>query len=93
MERFNRTLVERLFGHQYSQEMRLPSRERSPEWVARLPAVVAALNGEVNRLTCKRAFETIKARSVTQKSSSTVPGRPLGFREQKFPSGVGVCYL
>ena len=52
VERFNRTLAERLFGHQYAQEMRLPSGQRSTEWVARLPAVVAALNGEVARLTC-----------------------------------------
>ena len=27
--RLNRTLAERLFGHQYAQEMRLPSGERS----------------------------------------------------------------
>ena len=27
VERFNRTLAERLFGHQYAQEMRLPSGE------------------------------------------------------------------
>ena len=38
--RFNRTLNERLFGHQYAQEMRLPSGERSSEWIARLPAVL-----------------------------------------------------
>ena len=54
VERFNRTLAERLFGHQYAQEMRLPEGVRSTEWVARLPAVVAALNGEVTRLTGKR---------------------------------------
>ena len=53
VERFNRTLAERLFGHQYAQEMLLAARgssERSIEWVTRLPAVVAALNGEVTRL-------------------------------------------
>ena len=38
VERFNRTLAERLFGHQYAQEMRLPSGERSTEWVKRLPS-------------------------------------------------------
>ena len=43
VERFNRTLAERLFGHQYAQEMRLPSGKRSTEWVMRLPSVVAAL--------------------------------------------------
>ena len=89
VELFNRTLAERLFGHQYAQEMRLPSGERSSGWVARLPAVVAALNGEMIRLTGKRPFKTIKA----QKPSSTVPGHPVGLREQKLPSGVGVRYL
>ena len=50
VERFNRTLAERLFGHQYAQEMRLPSGERSTEWAKRLPSFVAALNEEVTRL-------------------------------------------
>ncbi|GFR59455.1 hypothetical protein ElyMa_001794700 [Elysia marginata] len=45
VERWNRTLAERLFGHQYAQEMRLPVGEGSTEWVKRLPAVVRALNG------------------------------------------------
>ena len=93
VERFNRTLAERLFGHQYAQEMRLPEGERSTEWVARLPAVVAALNGEVTRLTGKRPKDAIKVKSMTQKPSSVVPGRPVGLREQKLPPGVGVRYL
>ena len=33
VEHWNRTLAERLFGHQYVQEMRLPSGQRSTEWV------------------------------------------------------------
>ena len=53
VERFNRTLAERLFGHQYAQKMRLPLGPRSTEWVARLPAAVAALNGKVMRLIVK----------------------------------------
>jgi len=65
VERFNRTLAERLFGHQYAQDMLLVARgssERSIEWVTRLSAVVAALNGEVTRLTGKKPSEAIKAR-------------------------------
>ena len=93
VERFNRTLAERLFGHQYAQEMRLPSGERSTEWAKRLPSVVAALNGEVTRLTGKKASDAIKAKTLTQKPSSVVPGRPLGLKEQKVSSGVGVRYL
>ncbi|MEW8525348.1 MAG: DDE-type integrase/transposase/recombinase [Candidatus Thiodiazotropha endolucinida] len=93
VERWNRTLAERLFGHQYAQEMRLSSGERSSEWVARLPDVVAALNGEVTRLTGKKPKDAIKAKTVAQKPSSVVPGRPIGLKEQKVPSGVGVRYL
>ena len=59
----------------------------------RLPSVVAALNGEVTRLTGKKPSDVIKAKTLTQKPSSVVPGRPLGLKEQKVPSGVGVRYL
>ena len=93
MERWNRTLAERFFGHQYAQEMCLPSGQRSTEWVARLPGIVAALNGEVTRLTGKKTSDAIKAKTEAQKPSSAVPGRPVSLEEQKVPSGVGVCYL
>ena len=59
-ERFNRTLAERLFGHQYAQEMRLPEGARSTEWVKRLPAVVATLNSENTRLTGKKTRDAIR---------------------------------
>ena len=93
VECWNRTLAERLFGHQYTQEMRLPSGQRSTDWVARLPGVVAALNGEVTRLTGKKPSDAIKAKTVAQKPSSVVPGRPVVLEEQKVPSGVGVRHL
>ena len=73
--------------------MRLPSGQRSTEWVARLPGVVAALNGEVTRLIGKRPSDAIKLRCSTQKPSSVVPGRPIGLKEQKLPSGVGIRFL
>ena len=92
MERWNRTLAERLFGHQYAQEMRLPSGQRSAEWVARLPSVVAALNGVVTRLTCKKPFDAIKAKTVAQKPSSVVPDSPVCLKEQRLPSGVRYLY-
>ena len=93
VERWNRTLAERLFGHQYAQEMRLPSGQMSTEWVARLPNVVAAPNGEVTRLTGKKPSDAIKAKTVAQKPSSVVPDRHVSLKEQKLPSGVGVCFL
>ena len=93
-ESWSRTLDERLFGHQYAQEMRLPAGERSTEWVKRLPAFVRALNGEVTRLTGKKPQDAIKAKKkVAQKPSSVVPDRPVGLKEQKLPSDVLVCYL
>ena len=66
--------------------------ERSIEWVTRLPAVVAALNSEVTRLQGKKPSEAIKARSVAQKPSSTVPGRTIGF-EPLLPFDALVRYL
>ena len=38
--------------------------QRSTEWVARLPSVVAALNGEVTRLTGKTPSDAIKAKTL-----------------------------
>ena len=54
MERFNRTLAERLYGHQQAQELLMDSDERSRQWVNRLPEVIYALNNEVTRLTNKK---------------------------------------
>ena len=53
VERFNRTLGERLFSFQYSQEMNMESGERSKEWVKRLPEVVEALNSKKNSINRK----------------------------------------
>ena len=93
VERFNRTLAERLFGHQYAQEMRLPEGERSTEWVDRLPAVVSALNNEVTRLTGRKPSEAIRADSVEQKPSSVVADRSVGLEEKRIPTDVSVRYL
>ena len=92
VERFNRTLTEILFGHQYGVEMRLPEGQRSTEWVARLPAVVSALNNEVTRLTAKKPAKAIKEKTVSAKPSTPYL-RPVGLNEKKFPSGVSVRYL
>ena len=94
VERFNRTLAERLFGHQYAQEMRLPEGKRSTVWARRLPDVVSALNGEATRLTGKKPVDAIKATAVKHKQSApAAAGRAVGLKEQKLPSDVGVRYL
>ena len=95
VERFNRTLAERLFGAQYAQELLLAARgssERSSERVRALSDVVAALNAEVTRLTGKKPKDAIKASAVVHNPSAPA-SRPVGLREQKLLSGVGVRYL
>ena len=76
VERFNHTLAERLFGHQYAVEMRLPEDQRSIEWVRRLPAVVSALNNEVTRLIGKKPTEAIKEKAVTKPPTKVSPLQP-----------------
>ena len=93
VERFNRTLAEKLFGHQYAQEFlsaaasSKSSNARSREWVARLPDVINSLNKEPTRLTGKAPLEAIKLPEVKHLSSSK--SRP----ESLLPRGVKVRYL
>jgi len=82
VECFNRSLAERLFGHQYAQELLLAARgssERSAMWVARMPVVVPALNNEVTRLTGKKPKDAIIMKAVTQKPSSVVATSNIWF--------------
>ena len=48
VERFNRTLAERLFGYQYAKELENPHK-RNREWIKRLPEVIKALNAETKK--------------------------------------------
>jgi hypothetical protein len=92
VERFNRTLAERLFGHQYAVEMRLPEGQRSTEWVKRLPEVVSALNNEVTSLIGMKPSVAIKEKSVVSKPSTSY-SRPVGKNEKILPPLVQVRYL
>ena len=92
VERFNRTLAERLFGHQYAVEMLLPERKRSTEWVKRLPDVVGALNNEVTSLIGKKPAVAIKDKEVFS-NPSTKYNRPVGVNEKKLPPLINVRYL
>ena len=95
VERFNRTLAEKLFGHQYAQEILMKAHliestkdKRSREWVSRLPHVIAALNKQPTRLIgSKTPLEAIKLPEVKQVSSS----KPRA--ESLLPRGVKVRYL
>ena len=79
VELWNRTLAERLFGHQYAQEMRHPPGQRSTGWLG--------------CKTGKKPSDAIKAKTVAQTPSSVVPDRLVGLKEPKPPSGVGVRFL
>ena len=92
VERFNRTLAERLFGHQYAVEMLNPEGPRSTAWVKRLPDVVRALKNEVTSLIGKKPALAIKEKAVTSKPS-TKYSRPVGMKEKKIPPLVNVRYL
>ena len=81
VERFNRSLSERLFSFQYSQEINMKSDERSTEWVKRLPEVISALNREKTRLTEKKPVDAIKENVINAKSS-TFYFRPVGKNER-----------
>ena len=92
VERFNRTLSERLFGHQYAVEMLLPEGQWSTAWVKRLPEVVSALNNEVTSLIGKKPAVAIKEKSVYARPS-TPYSRLVGKSEKILPSLVQVRYL
>ena len=89
VERANRTLGERLFSHQYAQEM--ISDERSRVWVKRLPAVMKALNSVVIRITGKEPDKALGLKEVDIKQVNYK--RPVGLKEKRLPSGVQVRYL
>jgi len=82
VERFNRTLAERLFGHQYAVEMLLPEGKRSTAWAKRLPDVVKALKDEVTSLTGKKPALAIKEKAVASKPS-TKYSRPVAANGKK----------
>ena len=86
-ERFNRTLSERLFSHQYAQELKILGGFRSREWVKRLPAVIAALNNEKTRLIDKKPIDAIKMKNVRRKSLKSK------ISEKLLPFNVKVRYL
>ena len=92
VERANRTLGERLFSHQYAQELKEQSSdERSRVWVKRLPAVMKALNSEVIRITGKEPDKALGLKEVEIQPYSHK--RPVGLKEKRLPSGVQVRYL
>ena len=92
VERANKTLSERLFSHQYAQEMINDSGDgRSREWMKRLSQVLKAMNSEPTRLTGKEPSSAIELEKVMIKAVSYK--RPVGLDESRLPPGVLVRYL
>ena len=93
VERANKTLSERLFSHQYAQEMTGDggSDGRSREWVKRLPQVLKAMNSEHTRLIGKDPSGAIRLDIVNVEGGGYK--RPVGVKEVRLPPGVSVRYL
>ena len=93
VKRFNRTLAERMFGHQYAQEILLEARNgndvRSTEWVARLPDVIKALNNVEIRLIGMKPSDASKMSEV--KVQASAPQRLKN--EIQIPSNEKLRYL
>ena len=89
VERANRTLSEKLFSHQYAQEM--ISDKRSRVWVKRLPDILKTLNNTPTRITGKEPEGAIKMKGVDIKPKSYK--RVVGFDEVRLPIEVSVRYL
>ena len=71
MERFNRTLADRLFSYQYHKELEDPLKSNR-EWVSRLQNVVSALNNEKTRLIGMKPVDAIKGTLIEQGFSQPV---------------------
>ena len=71
VERFNRTLVDRLFTYQYHKELEDPSKSNR-EWVSRLQNVVSSLNNENTRLIGMKPVDAIKQTLVEQGFSQPI---------------------
>ena len=88
VERFNRTLADRLFSYQYHKELEDPSKS-SREWVSRLQNVVSALNNEKTRLIGMKPVNAIKQTLVEQRFSQPTKE----YEEKLLDVGTKVRYL
>ena len=88
VERFNRTLADRLFTYQYHRELENPSKTNR-EWVSRLQNVVCPLNNEKTRLIGMKPVDAIKQTLVEQGFSPPVKE----YKEKLLDIGTKVRYL
>ena len=88
VERFNRTLADRLFSYQYHKELEDLSKSNR-EWVSRLQNVVSALNNEKTRLIGMKPIDAIKQTLVKQGFSQPTKD----YEEKLLDVGTKVRYL
>ena len=88
VERFNKTLTDRLFTYQYHKELEDPSKSNR-EWVSRLQDVVSSLNNEKTRLIEMKPVDAIKQTLVEQGFSE--PAKE--YEEKLLDVGTKVRYL
>ena len=88
VERFNKTLADRLFTYQYHRELEDLSKSNR-EWVSRLQNVVRSLNNEKTRLIGMKPVDTIKQTLVEQGFSQPVKE----YEEKLLDVGTTVRYL
>ena len=88
VERFNRTLANRLFSYQYHKELEDPSKSNR-EWVSRLQNVVSSLNNEKTRLIGMKPVDAIKQTLVEQGFSQPTKE----YEEKLLDVGTKVRYL
>ena len=62
VERFNKTLSERVFAWQYDKELK--TGERCREWVKNLDKIVESLNNDTNRMTGLTPIDAMKTNSI-----------------------------
>ena len=88
VERFNRTLADRLFTYQYHKKFEDPSKSNR-EWVSRLQNVVSVLNNEKTRLIGIKPVDAINQTLVEQGFSQPV----REYEEKLLEVGTKVRYL
>ena len=84
VENANRILGERLFSHQYAQEM--VSDVRSRIWVKRLQDILKTLNNTPTRITGKEPVKAIKMKEVDIEPKNYQ--RFVGLDEDRLPPEV-----
>ena len=88
VERFNRTLADRLFTYQYHKEFEDPSKSNR-EWVSRLQNVVSSLDNEKTRLIEMKPVDAIKQTFIKQGFSQPI----REYEEKLLEVGTKVRYL